>query len=298
MVFSAFVFVGCQNVMISSTDLTTDTGTTTTEALMDYEMWLNSGQAKDYNNDRTIDEADYQIYQLYHDFEYWRQSSDAADFNDDQVINQEDYNVFRLKNSYEYWKDSDQAEDLNEDGTINESDYNIYINFDNWKNSDEAEDLNDDGIIDVEDFDIYQNFSEFAGEYYIANYQYNGSPNYGIGEDIDNHVKFSDLGYYLEQITFSINNEGNITVNIPSEVRDVFGQFGDLSTVIDEAIANMTITRISTYIAVIDTYATVDGVRGDFTLYLDTTENGYSTTYTISFYEDNPTISFDLIREE
>ena len=305
--FVGFAFVGCENIVLPtnidlSTNPSTETDTptsdtVTTNALSDYEIWLDSEEAFDYDGDRRINESDYETYLVYNDFDYWRASEEALDLNNDRKIDELDYEIFRLRNNYFYWESSTFATDLNDDGTVDELDHDVYINFDEWKNSDQAVDINEDELIDVSDYEVFQAYQEFVGDYMISNYAYDGPSRYGIGETTDN-VKFDDLGDYLEQVTITINNLGEVSVTIPTNVYDVFNQFSGLMSIIDEAVENMSISRISPYIAVIDTSATVEGVEGEFTLYLDDIENGFSTSYVISFFETNPEISFDIIKVE
>lgn len=274
---------------VASTTFSSVTTALTTE--LDYETWKNSAEALDLNGDRRINETDFQMYQLLNNFDYWRNSEEALDLNNDAKINDVDYEIFRLRYNYIYWKNSGQAEDLNDDGVINLTDHDIYNNYDLWLKSEVAIDFNDDTAIDVDDYELYLEFAEFIGEYNIVNYTYEGPSNY----DLVNGALFVDLGQYLAQISISVNDYGLLIVNIPVNIRQAFG---DGYPVILEGTNNMTFTRISPFIVGIDTRVTVNDLEVNFTLYLSEIEGGYSASYEMSFYEDKPVISFDIIKVE
>jgi hypothetical protein len=301
----SLVLLGCENLNLSTlpTDITLPTNVTlpsstedTTSTEMDFDSWLNSGEALDLDGDRKIDEVDYQLYQLQNNYDLWKNSDDAIDMNGDQLIDENDHELYLLYQLFTYWLNSDVAEDLNGDSIIDETDHDIYRYYDNWKQSSEANDLNDDSVIDLEDYQIYQLYDEFVGEYTITNYTYDGSPYNIIGEDNGGEVIFfSDLGTYLSQITISIDYSGSVSVDMPEEVRTALGE---ITSVVLEAAENMTIERISPTIASIDTFVDIKDVEGNFSLYLTTEENGYSTSYVIGFFIENPEITFDLIKVE
>jgi hypothetical protein len=294
MVALSLVIVGCENMSLSdltniSDNLSTEPSTTESA----FELWRNSDDALDLNGDRKIDEDDYNLFLLESDYNFWKDSDEAMDLNGDRKIDENDHTIFRLYNNYVYWFNSDQAEDLNDDQTIDETDHEIYVYYDAWLNSNDGLDLNDDETIDVEDYQIYLQYEEYIGEYQIANYIYEGSENYAL-EDED-FIFFTDLDTYLYQITIEVNQRGQVIVHIPENVQEVLGSITDIIMV---ASNRMTISRISPLISVIDTEVTVNEVLVNFTLYLEETDNGFTTSYVMGFYDDNPTISFDIIRVE
>lgn len=286
------VFVGCDGVYFPDQTTNELDGTTSenTEDITEssLEIWKNSDDALDMNGDRKIDEVDYELYLLAYNYDYWRNSDDALDMNDDRKINEDDFEIYQLYNYFLYWKDSSEAEDLNDDQIIDEIDHEIYKNYEAWLTSNFAEDLNDDEVIDVDDFVIYQEYDQYIGTYMIRDYVYEGSEYYIIGDGI----RFSNLAQYLEVITLSVNARGQVSVNIPANVQDIFG---DVTDVILQATENMVITNLNLTTA-IDTYVSIEGVEFNISLYLTNIENGFSTSYTIGFYDDNPKIYFNIIK--
>jgi len=279
----SIIILGCENMSLSDLTNISDnlsTQPSTTESA--FELWRNSDEALDINGDRKIDEADYGLYLLESDYAYWKDSDEALDLNGDRKIDEDDHIIFRLYNNYVYWFNSDQAEDLNDDRTIDETDHEIYVHYDAWLKTSEGLDLNDDESIDVKDYEIYVEYQEYIGEYEITNYNYDGSENYAL-EDED-YIFFTDLDTYLYQITIEVNNRGQVIVHIPETVQDVLGSITDIIMV---ASNRMTISRISPLITVIDTQVTVNEVLVNFTLYLEETDNGFTTTYVMGFYDDN-----------
>jgi hypothetical protein len=295
----SLVFLGCENLNLSTlpTNVTLPSSTEdTTSTEMNFDTWLSSDDAMDLDGDRQIDEVDYQLYQLQNNFDLWKISEDAIDMNGDRLIDEEDHELYLLYQLFTYWQNSDAAEDLNGDSVIDEDDHDIYRYYDDWKQSDDAVDLNDDSVIDLEDYLIYQLYDEFVGDYSIVNYTYDGSPYNVIGEDgTGEMIYFADLGTYLAQLTISIDYSGSVSVDIPEAVRTALGE---VTAIVLEAAKNMTIERISPTIASIDTFVDIDDIEGNFSLYLTTEENGYSTSYVIGFFIENPEITFDLVKVE
>jgi hypothetical protein len=292
----SLTIISCENMNISdiSDILTNDTSNTanitiTTE--LGFDAWRNSDDALDINGDRKIDEADYELYLLESNYTYWKDSDQALDLNGDRKIDEDDHVIFQLYNNYLYWFNSDQAEDLNNDQVIDETDHEIYVNYDFWLNSNQAIDLNDDNEVDVEDYEIFIEYEEYIGEYQFTNYVYEGSDKYALEED--GYIFFTDLGTYLYQITLEVNNRGQVLVHIPEHVQETLGS---IIEIINLATDQMTISRISPLLTVIDTQVTVNEVLVNFTLYLEEIDNGFTTSYVMGFYDDNPTISFDIIK--
>jgi len=276
----------------SGTSQTTSepTGITTTESECD--LWKNSDDAEDFNEDRKIDEADYEIYQMKNSLAYWKKSAEATDLNGDRKIDATDFEIYKLHNYFDYWIDSEAAEDLNGDSLINEIDFDIYDNYDYWINSIAAEDLNDDSKIDISDFEIYIEYEEFQGEYYLSNYNYYGSP----GDHIKPYdIAIKDLGFYLSQIQIIVNSKGRVVITIPEAVRTAFGHY---YSVLLSGANNMTISRISPLIVGIDTFVVIDDVNVNVTLYLSEIDNGFTTSYVIGFYDEKPSMTLDIIKVE
>jgi hypothetical protein len=291
--YAIFLAGTSTNITTTASENTGSTNSTTIVTLSAYEIWKRSDTAQDYNGDRKINELDYEIYQVENYYDYWRESEYAEDLNGDRKINEIDHEIYRLYNNYNYWRESEYAEDLNGDTLINSSDHRIYKDYLTWIGSEEAQDLNNDTIINVVDFEIYEEFKEFKGNYYITNYVYVGStPITVVGTNPEIFVQ--DLGFYLAQILISVNHAGVVSLTIPHAVRTALGDF--ISTII-EGSNNMTISRLSPFVVVIDTNVTVNDVNVNFTLYLNTATNGYSTSYTIGTFDDiRPEITFNIAR--
>jgi len=292
MVMLSMVIMGCENMNISGIDDISDnliSAITTTELGLD--AWRNSDDALDMNGDRKIDALDYQLYLLENNYGYWKDSEEALDMNGDRKIDETDHILFLLYNNYLYWFDSDQAEDLNDDQIIDETDHEIFVYYDTWFNSSDALDLNEDGDVDVEDYEIFLQYQEYIGEYQITNYVYEGSEYYALEED--GFIFFTDLDTYLYQITIEVTSIGEVIVNIPDGVQETLGSITEIIMV---ATNQMTISRISPLLTVIDTEVTVNDVLVNFTLYLEETDNGFTTSYVMGFYGDNPTIAFDIVK--
>lgn len=262
----------------------------------DYETWRNSEDALDLNGDRKINKDDYDLYLSEENYDTWRNSEDALDLNGDRKIDEEDYLLSQIEDSYESWRNSDEALDLNDDQRIDDYDYFLYQtqdDFEEWRVSEDALDLNDDRRIDENDYLIYQDYLVFSGTYTITNYLYDGlESNYVYGE---NKLRVPEFGDLLMQMTINVGNNGQITLDIPASV---ILELGDLYTTFVEAGENMSITKISPFIVSIDTFLTVDGLIYNVSMYLEENENGYTASYIIGFYPDNPLITFDLVKGE
>ena len=274
--------------LLVTTEISTDISITTQSP---YEIWKNSDTALDYNDDRRIDEEDYQVYLMLNDYDIWRDSEAAIDLNDDRRINEEDYELYKLHSNYNYWSASVKAEDLNGDGVIDEIDFEIFDNYDFWLISVEAEDLNSDTLIDVLDYEIYMKYKELVGKYYLRNYVYEGNEAYLI----QNGAKYCELGAYLGQIIITVENNGEVSAIIPDEALSAFGE--GYSTIL-EALNNISLERISPFIVVMDTVVTIEDTEINITIYLNEEENGFSIRYVVSFYEDDPVITLDIIKAE
>jgi len=242
----------------------------------EYEKWRISDEAEDLNGDRKIDRADYELFlnPPVSNYTIWRESSSAADLNNDQTINEADYVIYLFEINYQTWRNSDDAEDLNDDRKIDRVDYNLFLNpplseYEIWKESNNAIDLNDDEIINELDYALYLQYSEFVGTYTILNYVYDGSPTTYVG----NKIYLAEFGQSLEQISFTVDINGDVVANIPSSTIASFGN--DFS---------------------IDTSVTIDNVVVNVTLYLTEIPNGFTTTYVMNFNNQTGTISFDLIK--
>ena len=262
----------------------------------DYQAWFNSDDAEDLNGDRKIDELDYAIFLEgpLSEFDIWADSEDALDMDDDGDIDETDYDLFLEEplSAYEIWRNSDDAEDFNADRKIDELDYAIFLEgpqseFDIWADSEDAEDIDDDGDIDEDDYDLFIARGEFTGTYTIENYVYTGHSFY-VGEDL--YLK--DFGPHLNQIIFTVDENGNVDANIPSETIAAMGT--DFAPAV-EGLSNMTLTRISNYIVSLDTFVTVDGVELNVTIYLVENATGYSASYIINYAGKTATVSFDLV---
>ncbi|XFA98500.1 hypothetical protein ACAG96_06440 [Candidatus Izemoplasma sp. B36] len=288
-IFVSFFLFGCEIVYPNNT--TTQGEVAITTIASDLDLWKNSDEAFDYNGDRKIDQEDYDIYLLQNDYEFWKTSDEALDYDNNHIIDELDFEKYKLHTNYNYWKLSEEAIDLNGDAFIDETDHEIYNNYDFWINSDEAEDLNDDSTIDVSDYEVYIEYVEFVGTYYLTNYTYDGAESHSFGEN----VLFSDMGDYLSQITVSVNGRGEFTVTIPDNIKTIFG---DSHLIMIEAANNMTISRLSPFIVAIDTNVIMDGIEYNLTIYLDETEAGYSASYIMGFYYDEPEITFDIVKAE
>ena len=168
------------------------------------------------------------------------------------------------------------------------------FNYESWRDSDEAEDLNGDNTVDILDFEIYQEFLEFQGVYNIANYVYEGNEGIYL-KGSDPRIYFTDLGTYLSQIQFTVNNGGEISVTIPDNLDEELGTY---QSVIIEGMNNMTISRISPLLVALDTHVTINETVVNFTLYLTETENGYSTSYEMSLYDEQQVLRFDINKVE
>ena len=234
-----------------------------------YYDWKNSDSALDLNGDRKIDELDYEIYQIQNSSDYWKNSDSALDFNGDRKIDELDYEIYLMQNSYEYWKNSDTAEDFNGDRKINESDYVIFLS----------------------DYEIEQELTDFKGTYRISDYTYIGETDNAINGYID----FIELEDFLTQMIISVDNEGEITVNIPN---NVLIALGESSSVFVEFANNMSLVRISQYIVALDSYVSVNDLDYNFSFYLNEIENGYSTSYIMGLFDDDPVITFNVIKDE
>lgn len=262
----------------------------------EYEKWRISDEAEDLNGDRKIDRADYELFlnPPVSNYTIWRESSSAADLNNDQTINEADYVIYLFEINYQTWRNSDDAEDLNDDRKIDRVDYNLFLNpplseYEIWKESNNAIDLNDDEIINELDYALYLQYSEFVGTYTILNYVYDGSPTTYVG----NKIYLAEFGQSLEQISFTVDINGDVVANIPSSTIASFGN--DFSKVL-EALNNVTLTRISRFLVGLDTSVTIDNVVVNVTLYLTEIPNGFTTTYVMNFNNQTGTISFDLIK--
>lgn len=286
------LYMSSLTTTIVSTDVSSTTANTTTKS--DYELWKSSEDAMDLNGDRKIDLLDYEIYQLFNNYTYWKDSDQALDMNSDRKIDETDYEMYKLYNNYDYWKLSSQAEDLNGDSIINEIDHEIYNFFDAWKNSELAGDLNNDNSIDVLDYEIFLEYEEFVGDYYITNFIYEGSSTYFVVVG-DSNIALEDLGIYFSQMMISVAANGNVDVVIPD---NIIPDLGDIYDYILDGTENMTINRISPFIVVIDTFIILEEIELNLTMYLTENENGYSTSYVIGIFEDEPVMSFNLTRVE
>lgn len=295
---------------------------------IDYELWkalndwITSSDARDFNNDTKIDEDDYEVWKSYL---IWKESDEASDLNSDSIINIDDYEIFLNppltdydiwlassnakdytgdeqinEDDYQYWlayqtwRNSDDAEDFNGDRKINELDYDIFLNppvsgYELWLESTDAKDYNGDEIIDEDDYQLFLFFIEFAGTYKIVNYIYMGTEIvfYSTG------LRLSNFGLYLENITFDINNYGEIVVNIPQGTRETFGED---YLIIEEALNNLTIQRLSPLIITLDTSVTIENLPFLITIYMTEGLSGYSTIYRFNFSGADIVISFDIIR--
>lgn len=198
---------------------------------------------------------------LISDYDVWKLSDIAYDYNGDRKIDAIDYEVYLLQNSYSYWRESLLAYDYNGDHLINESDYDLYLNV-----------------------------SEFVGEYRITNYTYDGLPRNSLLTGTSK-IYLKDLGLYFAQMTITVESNGEITLDIPS---DMITSLGDIYDYMMEASENMRITRISPVLASIDTLIILDDTEVHFSIYLGEYEGGYSTSFVIGFFAEQPTITFDL----
>lgn len=259
-----------------------------------YDTWRASDLAEDMNGDRKIDESDYNLYLEQIEYIEWSTSNVAEDINEDGEINQDDYNLYLIVLDFETWKASDSAEDLNGDRKIDENDYELYLNppttdYEIWKNSDGAKDLNNDSIINEDDYTIYLEFNEFVGVYHIENYEYSGIRMY-----FGNKIYLSDLENHLSLVTLNVNSSGEIFVDLPNST---ITAFGDDFAIMLEGLNNMRLSKISPYLVGLDTHVTIEGVEVSLSLYLNYTDEGFSTSYTLSIADAEGTIKFDLVRE-
>ncbi len=260
----------------------------------DFTNWLDSNDATDLNNDDVIDETDYSLFLLLNDYTLWLNSDDAADFNDDRVINEDDYVLYRLQNSYTYWLSSSEAADLNNDDIIDEDDYDLYLyptisDYSMWRDTLDAMDLNDDQVVDEDDYAIYLTYLEFAGDYEITNFSYTGLANDYIGD----YIFLVDFEDYLSDITITVDHAGQVSTTLSNALID---KLDYTYSIILEALSNMTITKLSASLVAIDTATTIDSLTVNFSLYLTPIEGGFSTSYTISAYETNPVMTFNLMK--
>ena len=130
--------------------------------------------------------------------------------------------------------------------------------------------------------------SEFAGHYQVTNFAFEGE-NLKVG----NKNNLESIGQHLSQILVSVDDNGDIEAYIPI---GTIISLDDIYEMTLEGFNNMTLTRISPFIVVIDTYLTIENVRVNATLYLLENENGFSTTYTIDYDGFSGKITFDLIK--
>ncbi len=100
-----------------------------------------------------------------------------------------------------------------------------------------------------------------------------------------------ELGSQLELITINIDDDGEINVNIPSTV---IATLGNTFPILLEAIENVSITRISLSLVVLDTYISIDDITLNATIYLTETDNGFTGTYNISYDGAEGIITFDV----
>ncbi|MGD9909430.1 MAG: hypothetical protein AB7U79_02355 [Candidatus Izemoplasmatales bacterium] len=198
---------------------------------------------------------------LVSDYDVWKLSDIAYDYNGDRKIDAIDYEEYLLQNSYSYWRESLVAYDYNGDHQINESDYDLYLNL-----------------------------LEFVGSYRITNYTYDGLPRNSLLTGTS-RIYLKDLGLYFAQMTIKVELNGEINLVIPS---DLATSLGDLYSYMMEASENMTITRISPVLASIDTSIILDDIEVQFSIYFQQYEGGYSTSFVIGFFPEQPTITFDL----
>lgn len=262
----------------------------------EYQIWRNSEDAEDLNGDRKIDELDYEIYLALgevEDYETWRTSENAYDYNEDRKIDETDFELYLEEKEFEAWLLTDDAEDLNGDRKIDVLDYELFLSgakseFELWLESNEAVDVNEDGTIDEADYDLFIQVGEFAGTYTITNYTYEGN-NYFIGEKL--YLK--DFGTHLDQMTFTVDEDGVVIAEIPSATIALIGD--DFAYVI-EGLNNMSLTRISPLIVGLDTFITIDGIEFNVTVYLTETTEGFTTSYIINYNDRTATITFDLIK--
>jgi hypothetical protein len=150
--------------------------------------------------------------------------------------------------------------------------------------------LNNDGKINEADYGLYLLRSEFTGEYYIADYTYEGSQTIYFG----NTLALKDLAETLYQVRFIVDNDGNVDAIIPSKV---LASLGDDAAMVFDGLKNMTITRLSKYLVVIDTDVLLEGVDFKFTLYLTEIEGGFSTSYSMNFNGKISVMSFNIMKE-
>jgi hypothetical protein len=277
-------FVILISIFLFSCDFSPQT-TAETTTQSDYEIWKNSDEAEDLNGDRKINVDDYDLYLN-------PPQTTTATATVTEITTQSDYEI---------WKNSDEAEDLNADRKINEDDYDLYLNppqsnYEIWKNSDEAENLNNDNEINEADYSIYLEFSEFAGDYNVTNYSYIGSSLSIQTNDLNsvNSIELEDLGQYLNQMVFSIDNDGDVYASIPSTV---IASLGVSFAIVIDGLNNMSLARISPYLVALDTNVTIDDIIVHITLYLTETESGFSTTYVINYDENISTVTFNLVKE-
>lgn len=161
--------------------------------------------------------------------------------------------------------------------------------FELWVESKASKDINGDKKIDEEDYELYLLGDFDPGTYRIINYTYEGNPFY-----IGDNLLLKKFGTYLEQIVFTVDQEGVVTAEISEEAITAMGEEYDY---VIEGLNHITLTRISKLLIALDTYVTIDLVKFNVTLYLNENENGYSTEYTINYDEKTATMTFDLIKD-
>lgn len=167
-IFSLALLAGCtmnQPTSVASNEASTEE---------DFQTWLLSEQATDFDGDRKITEADYQIYKAY---KAWLLSSDAYDYNGDAAINYTDYKTF--------------------------------VAFSAWQTSTNASDLNGDGKIDINDYVLYQQNSSIAGKYRLEDFSYTGDTDISLNESGVYLYKFAD---YLTGTELGIDATGAVSI--------------------------------------------------------------------------------------
>ena len=90
----------------------------------DFDTWLDSDDAEDFDGDRNITEADFEIYKAYI---VWKASTNARDYDGDGNINYADYELSISGEDWVTWLNSAEAYDYNKDGRTDRNDYAIYL---------------------------------------------------------------------------------------------------------------------------------------------------------------------------
>jgi hypothetical protein len=248
-----------------------------------YLAWIESDIAIDMNEDLRINRED---YALWVEYLVWRDSDSAEDFTGDRRINTEDYMLWVNFNA---WRLGNDALDFNDDSRIDILDYRIFGDYTLWLEGDDALDFNDDDLVDELDYILFLEGNEFAGEYYITDYNYSGPEVYLI----DSGIFFSDLGYVIDEFILMVDLTGAITIDIPNYLKTLLGS--DL-LIIETTFNNMTIERISPFIVVIDTTILLAGTTINLTFNMTEIEGGFFTSTSFAFQTQTVVIFFDIIR--